>query len=64
MTESAIRPDFDEPLDVHRNVFAQIAFHRAFRFDDLADAVDLVFSKVRNFFHRIHLRRVQNARRA
>src|ERR1700692_2273004 len=23
---STIRPDFDEPLDVHRDVFAQIAF--------------------------------------
>jgi len=28
MTESAIRTDFDEALDVHRNVLAQIAFDR------------------------------------
>jgi hypothetical protein len=50
VTESAIRTDFDEPLDVHRNVFAQIAFDAAFAFDDLADAVDFVFRKVLNFF--------------
>src|SRR5260370_12382484 len=30
MTESAIRPDFDEPLDVHRNSFPHIAFYLAF----------------------------------
>src|ERR1035438_6811818 len=64
MPESAIGTDFDEALDVHRNILAQIAFHRALRLDHLADAVDLVFTQVGNFFHRIHVGRVQNARRA
>src|SRR5260370_14102766 len=64
MTESAIRPDFDEPLDVHRNVFAQIAFHPAFRLDNLANAVALIFCQVLHFLHRVHFRCVQNTRRA
>jgi hypothetical protein len=46
MTIPAIRADFDQALDVHRNVFAQIAFNIAFLLDDLTDAVDLVFVQV------------------
>ena len=46
MTIAAIRADFDQALDVHRNVFAQIAFDIAFLLNDLADAVDLVFVQV------------------
>src|SRR6266850_2753904 len=64
MPEPAVRTDFDEPLDVHRNVLAQIAFHRAFRFDDLPDAVDFVFRQILHLFHRVNFRFVQNARRA
>ena len=64
MAKSAIRADFDKPLDVHRNVLAQIALDRTFRLDDLADAVDLFFSEILNFLHGIDFGRVQNARRA
>src|SRR5258706_2960418 len=64
MPKPSVRTDFDEPLDIHRNVFAQIAFHRTFRFDHLPDAVDLVFGQILHLFHRVHFRFVQNARRA
>src|ERR1700760_865705 len=34
VTESTIGADFDEPLDVHRDVFTQVAFDVAFVLDD------------------------------
>src|SRR5215813_3070372 len=64
MPVSAIGTDFDEPLDIHRNFLAQIAFHHAFRFDDLANAVHLVFAQVLHLLHRVHIRLIQNARGA
>ena len=42
MAVPAIRADFDQPLDVHGDVLAQITFHAALAFYRLADAVDLV----------------------
>src|SRR5579864_5837398 len=64
VTVSAVGADFDEPLDVHRNFFAQIAFHHAFGLDDLADAVDLVFAEVLNLLVPVHVRLLQNTGRA
>src|SRR5579859_746745 len=51
----AIRADLHEPLDVHGDVFAQVAFDRALGLDDLADAVDLVFVEVLDFLDRLNL---------
>src|SRR5438445_12364125 len=51
-------------LDIHLHFFAQIAFHHAFRFDDLTDAVDLVFAQVLNLFHRVDVALAENARGA
>src|SRR5437868_7631114 len=64
MAISAIGTDFDETLDVHRNVLAQIAFHHAFRFNDLADAVDLVFIEILHLLSRVNFGFRQNARRS
>src|SRR6476660_10102304 len=64
MAVTAVGTDFDEPLDVHRNFLAQIAFHHAFRFDHLADAIDLVLAQVLDLFRGVHFGRVQNAGRA
>jgi len=64
VTVSAVGADFDEPLDVHRNFFAQIAFHHAFGLDDLADAVDLVFAEILNLLVPVHVRLLQNTGRA
>src|SRR3954463_6055528 len=60
MTRAAVRADLDEALDVHGGVLAQVAFHVAFRLDDLADAVDLVFIEVLNLLDRLNLGRFQN----
>ena len=59
MAVSAIGTDFDQPLDVHRDVFAQIAFDVAFRFDDLADAVDFVFAQVLNLLRGLDVGRAR-----
>src|SRR5258708_31832340 len=61
MAKTAIRADFDEPLDAHRNFLAQIAFHQSFAFDDLANAVDFVFAKVLDLLHRINVRLIEYA---
>src|SRR6185312_5901100 len=61
MTISAIRTDFDQPLDVHLDFFAQIAFHQTFFFDHGTNAVDFIFAKVLDLLHRVHFGRVQNA---
>jgi hypothetical protein len=63
MPETAVGLDFDKPLDVHRNVFAQIAFDLAFGFDDLTDTVDLVFAEILNLPERVNVRGSQNAER-
>ena len=49
MTVAAIGTDFDQALDVHRNIFAQIAFDSRLVLDDLTDAVDLFFVEVLTF---------------
>src|SRR6266849_2809269 len=61
LTESAIGAYFDEPLDVHRNFLAQIAFHQSFRFDHGTDAVDLFLAQVLDLLHRVHLGLIENA---
>src|SRR5271157_2819897 len=64
MTIPTIRTDLDEPLDVHRDVFAQIAFDVAALLDDLTDAVDLVFIEVAHLLGGLHIGRAENALRA
>ncbi len=48
MPASAVRADFDQPLDVHRNVFAQVAFDSAAVFDDVPDMIDFFLAQVRH----------------
>src|SRR5262252_6703216 len=62
MTESAIGADFDEPLDVHRNFLAQIAFDQAFGLDDRTNVVDLFFAEILNLLHRVNLGFIENTR--
>src|SRR5512146_3564783 len=64
MTEAAVRADFDQPLDVHRNVFAKIAFDAALVFNHLADAVNLFFTEVLAGLERVNVRGVQDLARA
>jgi hypothetical protein len=62
MAVTAVRADFDETLDVHRNVFAEVAFDHAFGFDDLSDAVYFVFAEVLDFLHGLDIGLLQNLR--
>ena len=62
--QSAIRLNIDQPLDVHRDFFAQVAFDLAFFLDDLTDTVDLVFAQILDLLERINLRGGQNPQRA
>ena len=55
----AIRLDVHQPLDVHGGVLAEIAFHIALLFDDLANAIDLVLAQILNLLERIHMRDAQ-----
>src|SRR6185437_2197194 len=63
MAEPAIGTDFDEPLDVHRNVLAQIAFDVAFALNDLTNAVDFVFVQVLDLLIGTHVGGCKNAGR-
>src|SRR5216683_2446822 len=60
--KAAIGADFNEPLNAHGNFFAQIAFHQAFAFNHLANAIHFVLTQVLDLFHRVHLGFVENAR--
>jgi hypothetical protein len=44
--EPSIAADFHQPLDVHRDLLAQIAFHAADLFDHAADLAHVVFGEV------------------
>src|ERR1700682_718570 len=50
MTDSAIRLDFDQPADIHLDLFAEIAFHTTFLFNFLAQTIGLVFREIANLF--------------
>ena len=58
---ATIALNVDQALDVHRDVFARVAFDVAFLLDHLADAVDLVLAQILDLLERIDLRRRQNA---
>jgi hypothetical protein len=53
MPEAAIGTHFDVTPNIERNLFAEIAFDRAFIFEDLADVIDFLFRHIANFFLRI-----------
>jgi len=58
---STIGADFDEPLDVHRDVLAEITFDVAALFNHLANAVDFIFVEVADLLIGFHVRRAENA---
>src|SRR6202034_2680457 len=60
MPESAIGADFDEPLDVHRNLLAEIALHHPLLLDHGANAVHFLFAEVLHLLHGVHLGLIKN----
>src|SRR6202035_2674061 len=63
VTDAAVRLNVDQPLDVHRDVFAKIAFDVAFLLDDLTDAVNLVFAEILDLLEWVDIRSSQNLQR-
>jgi len=54
MANAAIRLNFNQPADIHLDLFAEIAFHPAFLLDGLANVVDFLFGEVANLLGVIH----------
>ena len=61
MPQAAIGAHLDVTLDVHRDFLAQVAFDRAFVFENLTDVVDFVFGQVANLLVGIDARPVAAA---
>ena len=53
MPQSAIGAHFDVTLDVQRDFLAEIAFDRAFVFEDLTDVVDFFLRQISDLLVRI-----------
>src|SRR5712672_1592261 len=54
VANAAIRLNFNQPADIHLDLFAEIAYHPAFLLDGLANVVDFLFGQVANLFGVIH----------
>src|SRR6266849_8686490 len=54
VANAAIGLNFNQPADIHLDLFAEIAFHPAFLLDGLANVVDFLFGQVANFLGVIH----------
>src|SRR5947209_12795574 len=50
MPDATVRLNFNEPANVHLNLFAQIAFHAAFFFNFLAQMIGFVLGQIANLF--------------
>ena len=57
------RTEFDEALDVHRDVLAEIAFDVALVLNHLADAVDLVLAQVLDLLEGVDIGLLQDLER-
>src|SRR5262249_12775595 len=64
MTAATVTADLNQPLDVHRNVLAQIALDIALALDHLTDMVHFLFSEVLNLLVGIHIGGCEDARGA
>src|SRR5712675_2139886 len=54
VANAAIRLNFNQPADVHLDLFAEIAFYPAFLLDGLANVIDFLFGEVANLLGVIH----------
>src|SRR5215469_4221413 len=48
MAQPAVRAHLDVPFDIHRDFLAEVAFHRAFFFQNLTHTVHFVFAQIPN----------------
>src|SRR5262245_54184334 len=64
MPRAAVAADLDEPLDVHRDLLAEIALDAALLFDDAADLAHVLFGEVLHADVGVHAGVRQNVVRA
>ncbi len=64
MTVAAVALNIDEALDVHLDVFAQIALDVTLVLNHLADTVDLFLAQILDLLEGINVRLLQNLERA
>src|SRR3954447_21848464 len=62
--QAAEAADFHQPLDVHGNLLAEIAFHATLLLEHLADVPDIVFGQILDADVRADAGRLQNRVRA
>src|SRR5262249_26846180 len=60
VADAAVRLDFDQPADIHLNLFAEIAFHAAFFLNFLAQTVHFVFGQVADLLVPVHIRELSD----
>src|SRR5712675_1606446 len=54
MANAAISLNFNQPADIHLDLFAEIAFDPAFLLDGLANVIDFFFGQIANLLGVIH----------
>src|SRR3974377_2009558 len=64
MPAAAVALNIDEALDVHLDVFAEIALDVALVLDHLADVVYLFFTEILNLLEGVHLGLLKDLQRA
>src|SRR5215510_9841633 len=58
--QAAVAADLHQPLDVHRDLLAEIAFHAALLFEHAADLPDIVFGEILDPDVGAHTRRAED----
>src|SRR5262245_544757 len=62
--QATVAADLHQPLDIHRDLLAEIAFHAALLFEHAADLPDIVFGEILDPDVGAHARRTQHVVRA
>src|SRR6185369_4104320 len=62
--QAAVAADLHQPLDIHRDLLAEIAFHAALLFEHAADLPDIVFGEILDPDVGAHARRTEHVVRA
>jgi len=63
MAQTSIRPDIDEPFNVHRYFFAEIAFDFVIPIDRFPQLDDLIFAEILHAYRPVDTGLAQDMRR-
>jgi hypothetical protein len=59
--QAAVAADFHQPLDVHRDLLAEVALDAALLLEHAADLADVVFGQILHADVRAHARRARTS---